>query len=268
VTRKQLIAIAVLVLLAALAAFLLLRSRSNCRRDAHDLAVWAESLRADSSSIYMDKRAAPHLDDAPAFDAPMISNVIEVHRDRVAFADPAHDRDHRVLLEIDADVALTDVAPQLDRALADGLTEAYVVVVRKSKSAEPPRSSVSAQIDEIRASSDPSSKASRFAEIFSKAIDKCPAFKREASRVSAAADDRSRWYVAQLEPSLVDCGCDVDLDDLRTLTFGLFGSYDGLVTTAFPITLDPAGAPMHAATWGDLVPALYKARGTRVHITP
>lgn len=162
---------------------------------------------------------------------------------------PEHHPPDADLIAIIADekAPMTSIVTAVDAAHASGFSTA-MFVFRTTPTAAPPRSALDDEIDKI-VTGDPSSRATAYAKLASENIRSCPALEKAFGAVTAVEDDKAKFLIDSIEPSLTACQCAVDPYTVRTIMWRLLAETEP--TVVLRTKLEPTATPIHAATWGE-----------------
>ncbi|HSN28429.1 MAG TPA: hypothetical protein VLT45_19220 [Kofleriaceae bacterium] len=153
-----------------------------------------------------------------------------------------------IAIVADEKAPLASVATAADAALSSGFPKA-MLVFRHTPVTPPPRNPVDDELDKLFTSSDPSSKATAIAQFTSDKIKGCPALVKSFGAVSAVEDDKAKFLIDSIEPSLKECGCAVDPYTVRSIMWRILADPEPAVV--LHVRLDRGAPPIHAATWGE-----------------
>ena len=264
------------------------KSKNACKAEAHELGTYLKAMdhTPTLAKIPDDVHLVSRPELASAYEtveAPVVmvkSTGLELRGEQVAVADlgaklaaiaaktqedidaghmsPRFKWDHRIYIAIDRDAPWSEVANVAAAAAGTGYVKWIALFAKPSPVAAPPRSAVSPQLDKLLAEDNSSNKASELAHMMSDTIRSCPALGKSFGAVaSEEATDRAQTLIEAIEPALIDCGCKVDLPDLRSLFFAVAGNLHPLAT--IELTLDNTAAPLtfpSATPWHEIAAKL------------
>ena len=144
-------------------------------------------------------------------------------------------------------------APMASVAMALGVADStgfknVMFVFRHTPTTPPPRTAIDDDIDKLLAG-DGAQRATAIASYTAKKIDACPALKKSFGAVSAVEDDKAKFLIDSIEPSLKDCGCAVDPYTVRTIMWRILAEAEPAVVVR--VRLDHRAIPLYGATWGE-----------------
>jgi hypothetical protein len=258
---------------------------ASCEARAADLAAWATAVDRTYSGgpvmagaeLVEDRDALPvtwgrgpwtggpgisvthdgiSVEGIPATDAKAIAaSLTERRSDGPAGA---------VVLFIHRDAPMALVAVAASGIAAAGEHDVLLGVARPvTPMTPPPRSSVTDELVTSATGSSPGGVVA-VAHVIRRMTKGCPALIRVFASPKPVPDgDKGRAIVEGLQPALVECSCNVDLDAFRSTLWALLGPGDHPPAGVVPFTLaspdDRGAAIVTGATWGDAAPALIAA---------
>lgn len=128
-----------------------------------------------------------------------------------------------VYLVIDDDATWDQVVLAFDAAEAAGMVKQAFVFDLPVKLTPPPRTSLDVELDKLQADPDASDKASKVAKMVSDRIGRCKPLQKLFGQVSAVESGASKAdiIIAGMPAALVECGCDVDMPQLKSVMWRL-----------------------------------------------
>jgi hypothetical protein len=101
----------------------------------------------------------------------------------------------------------------------------------------PGPSKIDKELAEIRTNADPGQKATKFAALFQKVIDKCPQAKKAMATLAGVAPEEKEGQLKEALPhAIADCKCKCDMDSLRALLWALLASDKQVAVVKVSIT--------------------------------
>ena len=267
-------------------------ARERCAREAGEIGAYLRSMDRDAGPLSAaDLALRDDATGAPPWEAPIVAvhpdsivvdgstfGAIELtragerlrarHQDAVDRRDLRGGREQgpdRVIVAIDADVEWGQAAAVLATVADAGLTEVTLAFARTARPTPPPAPSViDADLDAIAALDH--DKATRFAQVAQRVVERCDALVRVFGEV-ASVDDKTEHLLAGLAPALIECKCRADLPSVRALFYRLLHVEHPASWLA--VTLDPAGEPGaadDATPWREIGPRLRAGARLRVRL--
>jgi len=263
------------------------KSKSACKTEAHELATYLRAMDHTPTlikirdDVYLVARPElPSLNEAA--EAPVVfvratgiefrgehPSLEELEAKLAAVAAKTQDDiaagkvprrfvwDHRIYVAIDRDAPWSTVVGVAAAAGKTGYVKWMALFAKPSPVAAPPRSAISDKLDKLLADDDGGNKATELARMTSEIIKSCKPLGKAFGSVSSDEGDKAAELIEAIEPSLVDCNCDVDVPSLRSVFFGIAGNLHpiGTVTVTLSTSATPLAFPA-ATPWRDVAPKL------------
>ncbi|NVB84918.1 MAG: hypothetical protein HOV81_41510 [Kofleriaceae bacterium] len=160
----------------------------------------------------------------------------------------------RIYFAIDGDVTWDRVVMAFEAAEAAGLVkEAFVFEYPSKPLTPPPRSAVDAELDKLQADPDAANKASRLAEMMSTRVKRCKSLQQLFGGVAAVeGEDKADFIITGLAEALVECECNVDMPELRSIMWRVLATQHQTRVYEFaPRVRDETIAFPATTTWAD-----------------
>jgi hypothetical protein len=128
----------------------------------------------------------------------------------------------------------------------------FVFAVAGPKPVPPPRTKIDKALDELQADDSGSEKATKLARMVEELVKDCPALQKSFGAVTEVeGESKADTLIRQLAPALIECECNADIPQLRSVMWRLLAVTEPMQVIAFDDAL--GGAPLAAppaATWG------------------
>jgi hypothetical protein len=155
----------------------------------------------------------------------------------------------RVLLMFDAAATWDRVVAVVEAATAAGFESPELVFGVPSRAQPPPRSAIDDELDRLEAQADVTNKATQLAEIVQRVVKGCPALTRSFGGVRANEDKApAETLIASIEPALVECGCSVDVDAVRSVVWRVLTNPHPVTVLAIRVDRGAKAIELPAAT--------------------
>jgi len=164
--------------------------------------------------------------------------------------DPRH-----VYLVIDAATPWSQVVAAVDTAAKAELTAPMFVFGVPVTWKAPPRAPIDTELDKIVNDEDGANKATRFAEVTKRLVERCPSVVELFGQVASVEMDKTAYISTELPKALIDCGCKVDMPDFRATMWRLM--VNPHPTRVLAMDPDAPATPIAAAgskLWRDVAP--------------
>lgn len=258
----------------------------TCATRAHALATYLQDMDHDASLLPPGSMVLAVRDDLPAAQ-PAFAPIVMIGEDHLGVqgqrlgaddVDAVAERLEATLRRVREDAALgrrgaepDTLLVAIDAAAPWARVEAVLAAAARAGAnrfelafgrtprpqAPPPPSKIDRELDAIFAA-DGSDRATRFAEVAKRQVNRCGALARAFGAVAdpGPGEDRAELLIRSLEPALVECGCRADLPSLQALFYRLL--YNPNPVGWLSVSLG-AGEPLVAAPdarWRDVAPRL------------
>ncbi len=174
----------------------------------------------------------------------------DIEQGRAPRYDPPDPRD--LVFVIDAKVPWPRVVETVAAATQAGMTAPMFVFGSPNTAKPPPRAPIDDELDAITSSNDGNA-ATKLAKLTSRLVKGCPSMIKVFGEVSSTeGGDKARFIAEAIPQALIDCNCNVDLRDFRSVMWRLLANPHPVRALRFdpdaPATTITAGA---SATWKD-----------------
>ncbi len=229
------------------------------RSDISAAPAYAPEIDVRANEIQFERQVITKLDDLGArLEASFREGADEIERSGLKRR-PNPPDERNINLVFDASTPWQTVVGVVGAARRAGFTRPSFVFGLPTKGSPPPRAPIDDDIDKLL--DEPAGTvATKFAEMVSKEVKGCPAAIKVFGAVGAEASDNKAAYFAEAIPdALVECNCNVDIPNLRSLLWRIMATPNPPRVLAF----DP-DAPAEPIA----LPASTSWKDAAMHFTP